>query len=184
MEQWQDATYTTIFLLRPLGFISKSEVIHDCHAKRKYNLINAYLKDVDHPTNVKFPVFVLFKPKNLLDFENFVQDEKETGLLVEDYDYPEGYVVLLYKFPDEYERDYQLVINGKYSRTSKEFKGIFPQMDTGGLPTITYLVLSKHEELRKKREDELDVQLSEDTELWDPFMIEKETLNIGKILMK
>src|SRR5690349_19446244 len=108
MEAWKDATYTTMFLLRPLGFIAKSEPVNNCHVKRKFNLVNSFIRDMDHPTDEKFPVFVLFKPKDLLEFEKFVQDEKETGLLVEDYDYPDGYVVLLYRFPAEYERDYQL----------------------------------------------------------------------------
>ena len=68
---------------------------------------------------------MLFKPDDVPYFGEFLDAEYErTSNLVEDYDYPGGYVVLIYKLDPDLNRDFNIVRQGKYSRTSKKFQKI------------------------------------------------------------
>lgn len=183
-------TNSTLFLLRPLGLINKKEGLSEpkpniCAARTKYGLQNAYIADADHPTLVPRPVFVLFKPANQTAFnDDFLQEEyNDTNSgLKEDYDYPEGNIVLLYSFPMKYAKDYDLIIQGKYSKVSGDFKKIFPFMDSNDELTIYGQVFEKDSEFKKGLEKKFAVVLDNEDELWSGFNPDKETLNIQKIL--
>lgn len=179
-------TNSTLFLLRPIGLINKKEAISDvasnsCAARIKYGLQNAYISDRDHPTLIERPVFVLFKPSELTSFNNdFLQEEyndTDSGLM-EDYDYPEGNIVLLYKFPEAYEKDYDLLMEGKYSKVSDGFKQIFPITEEN----LYGRVFGRDKKLRRELEKEYNVILDDDMELWSTLNQESEILNIEKIL--
>ena len=60
--------------------------------------------------------------KDFERFREFLEKEYETNhSLIDDYDYEDGFVVLVYKLPSKHHKDYQLIRAGKYSETSKEF---------------------------------------------------------------
>ena len=186
-----ELTKTTKFLIRPLGIVPKNEHYPEWQIVKRYKFINAYVRDKSHETSIGQPIFLLFRPSNPVGINKFIEEEYEIGLLKEDYDYPDGYVVLLYEFPQEYKRDYDLLLQAKYSQTSKEFKDLFPEERSSRVTknakgevvkivqrTFQYMVLHKTSELRENIEDLYKVKLDPEDELYSLFDIEKETLKI------
>lgn len=181
-----DRTVATTFLVRPLGLCEKKEslILENANAGvlvKKYGFIEAFFKDIEYTAQTKYPVYVLFKPPNLIEFGEFIEGEKQLEIIEDVYDYPGGYVVVVYKFPEIYHNDYNLVKEGRYSETSADFKSVFPNT-TGSIYTIYYLVFNKNEELRKMIEADLGGPISEEAELWHLPNLEKETLDISKYI--
>lgn len=180
IKEGQDnrVTDTTRFLLRGLGLF-KSEL-------SQYNFINAFLDDIEHEHHYENSVYLLFKPVDLTLFEWFVEGEKaRTHLLIEEYDYPEGYIVLVYKFPAEYMDDYRLFLEGKYSKFSSKYKGLFPFENkttnnklTKTEPSFYSHVFNRSERMRDYWEGKLAVVLAPDAEYWSSPTMSKEILNI------
>lgn len=179
--QDQRITDTTRFLLRGLSLF-KADL-------SKYGFINAFLDDAVHEHHYENSVYLLFQPPDLGIFEWFVESEKvRTHLFLEEYDYPKGYIVVVYKFPAEYMDDYRLFKEGKYSKFSKKYRDLFPTERKGtsskGIPftepSFYSHIFGRTEKMRRYWENILDVTLQDDAELWDKPDIGKETLNIEK----
>lgn len=176
-------TITTIFMVPTLK-VPKDLLNNN-------GFINGYIKDVDKEFDYPYSkyIYLLFKPKDLDKFRDFLDSEYErTEDLIEDYDYEDGYVVLIYKLNEKYEKDFRLIRNGKYSKTSKEFQNIFPKaikiiVDGKHRDELSLQVriFKKTEDLKTFWEDELNVRFNDDQEVWEGWDIERETLNINKI---
>jgi hypothetical protein len=134
-------------------------------------------------------VYLLFKPEDLDKFRNFLDNEYErTKSIIDDYDYEDGYVVVVYEINPRLKGDIELVKQGKYSQTSPAFQGIFPkvvQIKKNGLRrdeiSLQYRVFNKTEDLVKFWEDKLDINLPSDVEVWYGFFDDFETLDLNKI---
>lgn len=171
---------TTIFLAPTLN-ITKARI-------EGMSYINAYVTDVGHPLDYEpYVIFLLYKPENLELFRSFIEEEYErTDLIIEDYDYDGGYVVVVYKLDDDYKDDYDLILQGKYSETSDKFQQLFPD-------TVT--VLGKERDSVQRMVFNKDPRMIEywenivgnssigmyNLEVWPIFMIEKEILDIEQI---
>lgn len=174
-------TITSIFILPTL--LIKKEIL------REHGIINAYVADVNKDSYGDDYIYLLFKPPDQDKFNIFVESEYErTEQLIEDYDYSEGFSVLVYKLDPKWEKDYKLIREGKYSKTSKEFQGIFQKVIKiviDGLHqdqiSLQYRIFKKTTDLIELWERELGVTFSQEQEAWSGFFIEKETLNIEKI---
>lgn len=172
-------TDSTRFLLRGLDLL-KTDLT-------PYGFINAFLDDTDHEPHYEGCVYLLFKPKDLTELEFFVEAQKlSENEIVEEYDHPRGYVVIVYKFPDKYLEDYRLFLQGKYSKFSDDYKGLFP-MEKSGLsskkiptkdPTFFDLIFNRREKMRDFWEERLDVTLDPDSEYWSSPTLANETINI------
>ena len=88
----------------------------------------------------------------------------------------------------KFKKDFLLVREGLYSRTSKDFQALFPKVvkiKKGGVQrdeiSLQYRVFNRTEDLVKFWEDKLDVQFDDDQEVWHAFELENETLNIKNI---
>ena len=178
------STVATYFLVRPLGLCEKKESLFIVNSNagkivKKYGFVEAFFKDMEHKSETKYPVYILFKPPNMIEFGEFLEEEKQLELIEDVYDYPGGYVVVVYRFPEIYEKDYDLIKEGRYSETSNDFKSIFPQTSSDETFSLYHLVFNKHPDLRKRMEDELGSPISEDTELWHLPNLQKETLDIN-----
>lgn len=178
----QKKTESTRFLVRGLGL---GRVQLD-----KHGFINAYIDDVLHEPHYQRSVYLLFKPAELEGLEEFIGEQKfQTALLVEDYDYPRGYVVMVYNFPALYWKDYALFLKGAYSKFSEGYKSLFPKEKNGETkkgvpytqPSFAAHVFNKSEVMRKYWEEKLDSYLGDDSEVWSAPNINKETLNINNI---
>lgn len=178
-EQGFRVTDTTRFLLRGLSLYKKD--------LEGYGFLNAYLDDADHEHHYENSVYLLFKPRDLGIFEWYVEGEKaRTHLLMEEYDYPNGYVVLVYKFPAEYMEDYREFLEGAYSKFSEKYKSQFPMIREGktskGIPfkepSFYAHIFKRSDKMRDYWEMKLDVILDPRSEYWDKPDKEKETLHI------
>lgn len=162
-------------------------------ALRSNGFINAYIKDADRDDHYKDSIYLLFKPENLDKFREFLDGEYErTKNVIEDYDYEDGYVVVVYQLNDKYKKDFNFVKQGKYSKTSDEFQKLFPKIikiTRNGLHkdelSLQYRIFNKAEDLVNFWEDKLGIDLEDtvgkDYEVWEGWDESKEILQINKI---
>jgi putative IMPACT (imprinted ancient) family translation regulator len=174
-------TITSIFMVPTLKIDRKKLATN--------GFINAYSKDVKQEVEYKDAIYILFKPNDLDIFRAFLAEEYErTDQVVEDYDYPDGYVVIIYKLDNKFKKDFELVKLGKYSLTSKKFQEIFPKTVTiikdrfaKEEISLQYRIFNRTEDLVKFWEERLAVVFDNDQEVWYGFDEEKEVLDIDKI---
>lgn len=176
---------TSIFMVPTLRFPKDS--------LKSNGFINGYIRDEGKESHYENSVYILFKPENLDQFREFLDNEYErTKHIIEDYDYEDGFVVVVYQLDEKYEKDYELIRQGKYSKTSKEFQNEFPKsvkIVREGLSkdemSLQSRVFKKTEDLIEFWEEKLGVNLQEvmgdDFEVWDGFDESKEILEINKI---
>ena len=175
-------TITSIFMVPTLK-IDRAEL-------RDNGFLNAYVADDRRDIQYKNAVYLLFKPEDLDKFRSFLDAEYErTKTIVDDYDYEEGYVVVVYTLDTKWKKDFLLIREGAYSRTSKPFQRLFPQIikadkkrgiDRDQL-SLQFRVFTKSGELVEYWENKLGVVFTDDMEVWDGFHIKNETLNLDKI---
>jgi len=174
-------TITSIFIVPTLS-IGKEKLLDN-------GFVNGYIKDVKRDIQYENAVYLLFKPENLDKFRNFLDNEYErTKSIIDDYDYEDGYVVVVYEINPRLKGDVELVKQGKYSQTSPAFQGSFPkvvQIKKNGLRrdeiSLQYRVFNKTEDLVKFWEDKLGIELPDDVEVWHGFFEENEVLDLDKI---
>ncbi len=174
-------TITSIFIVPTLG------IPRDRLTENGY--INGYITDSRRDVQYNDSVYILFKPENLEKFRDFLDDEYErTKAIIDDYDYEDGYVVLVYMLDDKYRRDFDLVRKGKYSKTSPEFQTLFPKIvkiKRNGLHkdelSLQFRIFNKTEDLRIYWEEKLGVDFDEAMEVWSGFDEEKEVLNLENL---
>jgi len=172
-------TITSIFIVPTLS-IGKDKLLDN-------GFVNGYIKDGKR--DIQYAVYLLFKPTDLDKFRNFLDGEYEkTKSIIDDYDYEDGYVVVVYEINPRLKNDIELIKQGKYSQTSKKFQEIFPKVvkiRKNGLSrdeiSLQFRVFNKTEDLVQFWEDKLGIELPEDVEVWHGFFDEFETLDLNKI---
>ena len=162
-------------------------------ALRTNGFINAYIKDARKEDQYKDSIYLLFKPENLDKFREFLDSEYErTKAVIEDYDYEDGYVVVVYQLNEKYKEDFGLVKSGKYSQTSALFQNVFPRtikiVKNGTSKdefSLQYRIFNKAEDLVNFWEEKLGINLKEvvgeDYEVWEGWNETKEILELDKI---
>ena len=153
------------------------------------NFLNAYLEDIRRDVQYENAVYLLFKPVNLDKFREFLDKEYDrTKEILDDYDYEEGFVVLVYQLDKKWKKDFDIIKQGRYSETSQDFQNVFSKVIkvvNNGLRrdeiSLQYRIFNKADELRKYWEDKLDVYFTDDMELWRTFVYEDEVLDLDKI---
>jgi len=188
LEETQEVkkTCTTIFLLPGIG-LKRMNLL-------KHGFISSYIDDKNHDIHYKNSVYVLYKPEQIEEFQKFLQSEyRRTPLLIDDYDYPGGYVVTVYKFPDEFMKEYNLFLEGKYSKFSKKYIDLFPVRvevfdPKAGVTkekfSLQYHIFERTSAIRRYWEDRLgfkEGELPEDLEYWSIPEKDKETLDINAL---
>lgn len=172
---------TTIFIIPTLKINREALKDHNC--------INGYIKDGRKDVQYENAVYLLFKPKNLDQFRYFLDGEYErTNQIVDDYDYEDGFIVLVYKLDKNLKNDFDLVKRGKYSLTSDKFQDIFPiefdVVKNGSKEkynSLQYRIFTKSEDLKRHWEDMLGVDFKDDMEVWDGWKEENEIMDLDKI---
>lgn len=174
-------TITSIFMVPTLKI--------DRDRLRENGFINAYIKDGKKDVQYENAAYLLFHPKDLDKFKEFLDDEYErTKSIIDDYDYEDGFVVLVYQLNPKFKKDFNFVKSGKYSKTSKEFQSEFPRVikiKKNGLHkdevSLQYRVFNKTEDLRKFWEEKIGIEFDDSMEVWQGFIEERETLFIDKL---
>ena len=178
------STNTTLFLLPALG-LCEDEM------SESLGFIDAFLKDEHRPTGFKYTVYVLFRPADVRKFQEFVEGEyARTSALVEDYDYADGFVVLVYHYPQAFHKDYNRFLKGKYSRFSIPFVDQFPRYEKAAdgtnpnIPQISFqrMVFHKAPALVAFMEEQVGAAITD--ECWYIPNQERETLRIDRIRQK
>tara|TARA_R110000796_G_scaffold15671_8_gene49771 strand:+ start:25 stop:603 length:579 start_codon:yes stop_codon:yes gene_type:complete len=171
-------TNTAIFML--------PTVKHPKNSLIRNNFINAYMKDMLSENNYENCIYVLFKPSNLERFKEFLDNEYErTQQIVEDYDYEGGFVVVVYELKKAFIKDFKLIKQGKYSKTSEEFQKLFPKilkLTKNGLHrdelSLQYRIFNKTNDLVEYWKDKIGRSSTweDDYEVWSSFEENKEVL--------
>ena len=151
--------------------------------------LNAYIKDGGREEQYENAVYLLFQPKNIDKFRVFLEEEYErTKSVIDDYDYEDGYVVVVYKLDPVLKSDFDLIRKGKYSKTSPMFQQLFPKsirVNSNGISkeqiTLQYRIFNKTDDLLQFWEDKFGMHMDKDQELWYAFVEENEILDIEKI---
>lgn len=158
-------------------------------ALKDNGFINGYIKDSKRDIQYENSVCVLFQPKNIDRFREFLDSEYErTKAVIDDYDYPDGFVVVVYKLDPRFKEDFSLIRRGKYSKTSPAFQKLFPdkvKISMDGLSkeewSIQYKVFNRSQDMIDYWENRLGVTFSSDQEVWHMFNEKDEVLNLDKI---
>ena len=174
-------TITTLFMVPTLK-IGRENLTEN-------NFLNAYIKDGDKDVQYTNGVYLLFHPKSLDKFREFLDEQYEkTKSIIDDYDYEGGFVVVVYQLDKKFNKDFTLVKQGKYSKTSKEFQNLFSKtvkVKKNGLRkdeiSLQHRIFNKTEDLIKYWEDKLGVDFDNSMEVWQGWIEENETLFIDKL---
>jgi hypothetical protein len=174
-------TITSIFMVPTLKI--------DRELLKSNGFINGYSIDKRRDAQYEGCVYLLFKPENLDKFREFLDGEYErTKAVIDDYDYEDGYVVVVYKLDTKWKKDFGLVREGLYSLTSEKFQASFPKSVklfkfgmTVEKVSIQHKIFNKTKDLRDYWEERLDVSFTDDMELWDGFIFDNETLDLDKL---
>jgi len=162
-------TYTTKFIL-PLIFKEFTNY------NRLFNtsFINAYIADMAKNNDDK--IHLLFAEYPSLTFQELLPES------IEEYEFGDGYYVLVYDIPQEYKEDYLKFLTGDYSKFSNDAKCkivSFWQIDN---KTLLWGVLYKEgNKVKKFYKDKLNENLDEfapSAEWWAPPKIEQEILGL------
>jgi hypothetical protein len=174
-------TITDIFMVPTLKI--------DRDGMKNNGFLNAYSSDSKKEDNYENACYLLFKPKNLHKFKDFLDSEYDrTTQLIEDYDYEDGYIVVVYLLNREYVSDFNLIKQGKYSKTSSNFKKLFPKVKriqqgllSQEVDSIQHRIFEKREDIRKFWEERINADIDPEMEVWGTWVPERETLDIDKI---
>lgn len=174
-------TITTIFMVPTLR-IPRDKLLEN-------EFVNAFIKDSRKEIQYDGCIYLLFKPKDLDNFKDFLDEEyMRTKSVVDDYDYENGYVVVVYELNKKFKKDFELIKLGKYSKTSLEFQEMFPKiikMMKGHLHrdeiSLQYRVFNRTEDMIQYWEDKLGVVFGNEQEVWHGFEEEQEILDINNI---
>ncbi len=161
--------------------------------------LNSYLYDKNREkvNDKDIHIYLLFKPSGnqlyLLQkkIEDFESKDKHNIVLLEDYDYDHGYIVIVFKFPERFRKDYNLFLQGKYSQFSDEFKDFFPEQREVNFESETlrgkqlqWMVIHKYPKYKKLQEEKYGFSLDLAPEIYHLPIEEDETLDIDKIYEK
>lgn len=172
---------TSIFMVPTLG-IPREKL-------RTNGFVNAYIRDDKRDVQYEDCIYILFRPDQIDGFKDFLNDEYErTKAIIDDYDYEKGFVILVYQLDKKFKRDFDLVKQGKYSKTSHSFQEKFPKVikiRKNGLHkdeiSLQYRVFNKTEDMKQYWEEKLGVEFTDDMEVWSGWDEKNEVLNIDKI---
>ncbi len=174
-------TITSIFIVPTLKL--------NRDALKDNNLINGYISDLRRDVQYDDAVYLLFKPENLDKFREFLEELYEKNhMVIDDYDYEDGFVVVVVKLDMKHKKDLDLIMRGKYSQTSQKFKDIFPKVVKvvknhlhKDEISLQYRIFKKTQDLRDYWEDRTGVTFTEDMEVWPGFDLLNESLDLDKV---
>jgi len=178
----QGKPITTLFMVPTLK-IPREELINN-------GFINGFIKDRKRDVQYEDAVYLLFNPKDFDRFRMFLDNEYErTSAVIDDYDYNDGFVVVVYKLDPKFKTDFDLIKQGKYSKTSYEFQSLFPKIKKIITPdglhrdelSLQFRIFNKTGDLVDFWERELGMRFDPKQEIWYGFDKDFETLDVDKL---
>lgn len=176
----------------------------------EYGFVNSFLYDKNKADNLPNgkTIYILFRPNEAqkVPLQKQIEDWETNGFFIEDYDYSDGYVVVILRFPDKYKDQYKLFLQGRYSEFSEDYKNEIPRKVSVILPStgelyeddsLQFLIINKRIRLKNYWKDQTDFDLGPEDEYWGkPVMedyqfkdaddniktVKGETMDIDKII--
>lgn len=176
LKQW---TVSNLFLI-PMFNIGRPKL-------EKHGFVNSYLFNGEEENQPENTLNLLFCPPDIEKFNDFIFQEKQKGApIIDEKDYLGNNIVVVYKLPEKYAKDYALLWEGKYSKMSEDFKKTIPStvkyLDSKGYSvtnmTIQHMIFERYQPLKKYWEDVFKVEMIEDQELWTKPTKESETFKL------
>lgn len=168
-----DGTYTktTQFMLPVIGINWKNKLILSFFE-------NAYFDDAGHEHRYERPIFALFK---VADFASREWAKVYSALVkcneyVNDYDIGQqggkNLVMVVFKVPKEFGKDYNYFKHGMYSKFSETFKKKFPRYIGDKEESLIWGIMNKSAETKRKVEEEFclaegQLDWPDTEEIWD-----------------
>lgn len=163
---------TTMFIL-PLLFetrISASYVQQNSNGTYYGYLINAYIDCCFIEKKSPYSVFLLTK---FIKSDNYKKTEeyfKQHDCFVKTHDFSKDYVIYEFIIKAEFRDDFDKILEGKYSKISKKAKGSIIKFHKDNIEgSITSSILNRDPEFIKKIEEDFDVPISDDMEVYSKF---------------
>lgn len=146
----------------------------------KHGFENAYIKDELRDTDYQNAVFLLFRPMNQEEFNEFVEKERERKYLIDEYDYPDGWIMLVYRFHEQWQEDINTIMTGKFSEVGEPFKREIPRNTSVGggntVMTLPHHIFGKTQYLKSFWKKLYDLDLTDLDEHWH-YYPEREIFN-------
>jgi len=161
---------TNLFVVPLLGIRRESLI--------RLGFVDAFIKDELKELEYDNVVYLLFRPLKWTEFNIFVEEQRKLGAIVDEYDYSDGWAVVVFKYDKKWEKDVNTIMIGKFSKTSKEYKSFLPYYADTEKQELTnqQLILEKRQEVKDYWKQELDLSFEEGDEVWH-FYSEREILN-------
>jgi len=153
---------------------------------KAHGYIASYGYDSMREIQYEDAIYAVFKPKDLETFNSFLEKEYKTDeTVIDDYNYDDTYVVIVYKQLPEFKSDYDLIKQGKYSKTSEKFQKLFPkhvfiysESATKEETSIQYKIFNKTPDLAEYWKEKTGVSILEHQEYWTIYDKDNETLKL------
>ncbi len=171
---YKEWTATNLFIVPLLGIKRASLMENGLH--------NAYIKDEVKGVEYERGVYMLFRAMNQEKFNDLLLSErKRKAALVDEYDYPDGWTMVVYQYDTKWEEDVKKILKGEFSFTSKSLQDNIPKtsrvMKNGVMTenlTLQHQIFKKAPSLSAYWNEELGLELDyKEDEFWD-FYLEKE----------
>lgn len=181
---------STVFLLP--GIEIKNELKNMFYT---FGFENTFLtcKPLEYPWPV---LYILFKPSVIdLEFTRFADELQKNPNFIEVIDAGRNKVLFVYRVPNRFKKDYQLFIDGKYSKLSEEYRKCFvmeqPRIDPitnkpikdGGRYVMEYTdfyhIFHRTDHIKAVWAERLgydDDEILDDMEMYDRQDVTKETM--------
>jgi hypothetical protein len=153
----------------------------DIDIEFEYLIKNTYIKFDRDIGCIEQPIAILFENENTEAFKEYHDYLLNHKLFFDQYLFTSNDDILfIFRFPDRYKEEYKLFKEGKYSKFSKEAKGLIISYSAEAYvypPLVEDLmgVLWKQKSRKKKLEDSLGMSISDDSELASKVQFDTET---------
>lgn len=130
---------------------------------------NAYMRHKEIDRFRTGHVFVLLRWSSADRYNKLIDVITDSKFHVSNYDLDtEGtYVMHVFRIPEQMKKDYDLIMEGQYSKISKFALNLILQSNKAG-DEVDH-ILRRDDELRQKIEDELDIDLPKTAEVYSRF---------------
>lgn len=128
-------------------------------------LVNCYFGERNHPEYDE-NIFVLLNKRAHFDLFRLIEGMlKADNCYVTDYEIDINLQMFVFRVPEIFKDDYKLFRKGRYSKMSPLIKRLILGNEKVG---TNYDILMKTKERREFLEEELDVSIDDEAELFDP----------------
>lgn len=141
-----------------------------------FNFENAYIQDEIKGINYPHSIYMLFRPRDPEKFNDFVEEERKRGFLIDEYDYSDGWTMLVYRYDEKWKDDIELIKIGKFSEVSREYRDEIP--NTAGekehtIMSIQYHVFLRTDYIKGMWKEKWGIDFGRHDEVWHHY-IERE----------